>query len=85
MTQFLCQYTQISLYSVVSVYFRGPLTIITLVGGIGGRGGIKMASTSTLSGNEPTKDFILVHTVELKSMINAQISGRMVSSGIRGH
>ena len=28
------------------------------------------------------KDFILVHTGQLKAMIKAQISGRMVSSGI---
>ena len=41
-----------------------------------------MASASTQSANEPVKDFILVHTVQLKPMIKAQISGRMVSSGI---
>ena len=41
-----------------------------------------MVSASTPSANEPAKDFILVHTVELKPMIKAQISGRMVSSGI---
>ena len=41
-----------------------------------------MASASTPSANEPAKDLILVHTVELKPMIKAQISGRMVSSGI---
>ena len=46
------------------------------------RGGIKMASASTPSANEPAKDLILVHTVQLKSMIKAQISGRMVPSGI---
>ena len=34
------------------------------------------------SANEPAKDLILVHTVLLKPMIKAQISGRMVSSGI---
>ena len=34
------------------------------------------------SANEPAKDLILVHTVQLKPMIKAQISGRMVSSGI---
>ena len=49
--------------------------------GIGGRGGIKMASVSTPSANESAKDLILVHTVQLKPMIKAQISGRMVSSG----
>ena len=41
-----------------------------------------MASTSTPSANEPAKDLILVHTLELKQMVNAQITGRMVSSGI---
>ena len=41
-----------------------------------------MGSASTPSANEPAKDLILVHTVQLKSMIKAQISGRMVSSGI---
>ena len=39
-----------------------------------------MASASTQSVNEPTKD---LHTVQLKPMIKAQVSGRMVSSGIR--
>ena len=52
------------------------------VGGIGGRGGIRMMSTSTLSANEPAKDLISVLTVQLKSMIKAHFSGRMVSSGI---
>ena len=41
-----------------------------------------MASASTPSANEPAKDLILVHTVQLKPLIKAQISGRMVSSGI---
>ena len=49
---------------------------------MGGRGEIKMASAGTQSANEPDKDLILVHTVQLKPIINAQISGRMVSSGI---
>ena len=53
-----------------------------LVGGIGGREGIKMASASTPSVNEPAKDLILVHTVQLKPMIKAHFSGRMVYSGI---
>ena len=68
--------------TLVSVLFGGPLTILILVGGIGGRGGIKMASASTPSANEPTKDVILVHTIQLKPMTKAQISGRMISSGI---
>ena len=41
-----------------------------------------MASASTPSANEPAKDLILVHTVQLKPMIKTQISGGMVSSGI---
>ena len=38
-----------------------------------------MVSASTQSVNEPAKDLILVHTVQLKPMIKAQISGRMAS------
>ena len=41
-----------------------------------------MSSANTPSANEQAKDLILVHTVQLKSMIKAQISGRMISSGI---
>ena len=41
-----------------------------------------MVSASTPSSNEPAKDLILVHTVQLKPMIKAQISGRMIFSGI---
>ena len=41
-----------------------------------------MASASTASANEPATDFSLVHAVQLKQMIKAQISGRIVSSGI---
>ena len=37
-----------------------------------------MASASTPSGNEPANDLILVHTVQPKQMIKAQISERMV-------
>ena len=40
-----------------------------------------MASANMPSANEPAKDLILVHTVQLKPMVKAQISGRMVSSG----
>ena len=39
-----------------------------------------MASASMLSANEPAKDLILVHIVQLKTMIKA-FSGSMVSSG----
>ena len=41
-----------------------------------------MASASTPSANEPTKDLILVHTVKLKPMIKAHFSEIMVSCGI---
>ena len=41
-----------------------------------------MASGSTPSANEEAKYIILVLTVQLKPMIKAQISGRMISSGI---
>ena len=41
-----------------------------------------MASASTLSANVPAKDLNLVHTVQLKPMIKAHFSGRMLSSGI---
>ena len=49
---------------------------------IGGRGGIKMASASTPSANEPAKDIILVHTGHLKPIIKVHFSGRMIYSGI---
>ena len=52
------------------------------MGGIGGREGIKMVSASTPSANVPAKDLIIVYTVQLKPMIKAHFSGRMVSSGI---
>ena len=41
-----------------------------------------MLSASTPPTNEPAKDLILVHTVQLKPIIKVQISGRIVSSGI---
>ena len=41
-----------------------------------------MASPSIPSTNEQAKDLILAHTVQLKPRIKAQISGRMISSGI---
>ena len=67
----------------VSVLFRRPLPSFILVGGKGGQGESKMASTSTPSANEPANDLILVHTVQLEPMIKEQISGRMISSDIR--
>ena len=57
-----------------------PLTFLIMVGNKGGRGEIKMASASTPSANEQVKDLSLVHTVQLKPLIKAQIS--MISSGI---
>ena len=45
-------------------------------------GEVKMVSASTPSSNDLAKDLILVHAVQLKPMRTAQISGRMVSSGI---
>ena len=41
-----------------------------------------MALANTPSAYKPVNDLILVHIVQLKQMIKAQISGRMVSSGI---
>ena len=41
-----------------------------------------MASASIPSANEPAKDLILVHTVQLKPSIKAHFSGTMISSGI---
>ena len=52
---------------------------------MGGNGGLeetKMASGSTPSTNDQAKDLILIHTEQLKPMIKAQISRRMISSGI---
>ena len=43
---------------------------------------LKMASASRPSANEQAKDLILDHTVQLKPRIKAQISGRIISSGI---
>ena len=40
-----------------------------------------MTSGSTLSAKEPANDLILIHTAQLKPMIKAYYSGRMVSSG----
>ena len=64
-------------------FFLGPLPFLILVGSNGGgRGEIKMATTSTPSANEQAKEIVLVHTVQLKQMINAQISERIISSSI---
>ena len=53
-----------------------------LMGGDIGQGEIKMASDSKPSAKEQAKDLGLVHPVQLKPRIKAQISGRMISSGI---
>ena len=65
------------LVSVVS-----SLTFIVLVGGIGGWGGIKMA---TAKNNQliSSQGHHLVHAVQLKPTITVQISGRMVSIDIK--
>ena len=41
-----------------------------------------MVSAIASSTNEPAKYLILVNTVQLKPMIKAQISGRLLSNGI---
>ena len=41
-----------------------------------------MVSASIPSANEPAKNLILVHIVQLKPMIKAHFSGRTVSCGI---
>ena len=52
------------------------------MGGNGGWVGIIMASGSTPLVNEPTRASFLVHTVKLKPIIKAQISGKLVTSSI---
>ena len=42
-----------------------------------------MVSASTPSDNEQAKYFILDNTIQLKPMIKAQISAKLVSSGTR--
>ena len=49
-----------------------------LVGGIGRQRGNKMALASTPSA---ANDLILIHIVQIKPMIKAHISGRILSSG----
>ena len=61
---------------VVSVLFLLiDFILITYLLYTGGQGRIKIASASTSSANEPAKDLILVHTVQLKPMIKAYFSG----------
>ena len=52
------------------------------MGGISGRGGIKIASAKAQSANEPARTSFFLHTVQLKPMIKVKISGRMASIGI---
>ena len=52
--------------AMISVLFSRTSPFLILVGSFGGHGGIKMVSASTPSANEPAKDLILVHTVQLK-------------------
>ena len=66
----------------VCILFQRSLTYLIVVGGIGGLEGIKMASASKQSAKRPANNLILIHIVQLKPMIKAQISGKMVSSGI---
>ena len=65
----------ISFLSLVSVLFRRPPTFGVLAGGE------NSVSQGTISYG-PSKDHILVHKIQLKPMIKAYFSGRMVSSGI---
>ena len=51
----------------VSVLFSRTPYHPLFVGSIGGGGGIKMASGSTPSTNEPAKDLILVHNSTAKT------------------
>ena len=70
----------------VAYFFRGLLTILILVGGIGVRGGIWVVSVcgeelkwhQLAHHQQPANNLILFHIVQLKPMIKAQISGRMV-------
>ena len=62
-------------------FFRQPLPFLIFVGGNGGQREIKMVSANIPSTNDQAKDLILVHTVQLKPMIKAQSSGRMLSIG----
>ena len=50
---------------IVSVLFSRTPNLLILVGSIGGQGGIKMASASAPSANEPAKDLILVQAAKI--------------------
>ena len=52
------------------------------MGDISGQGGLKIASAITPSANELAKNFVLVNTIQLKPMLKAHFSERMISSGI---
>ena len=49
----------------VSVVFQRPLTFIIAVGGVGGWGGIKMASVKTQSANEPARPHFSLHSTAI--------------------
>ena len=42
-----------------------------------------MGSGNTPSANEQDKEVVLVHTVQLKPMIKAHFSGRVISNGLK--
>ena len=63
----------------VAVFFCGTLTFLTVP--VGGEDLQKRQLAHHQLMSQPT-DLIIVHTVQLKPMIKAQISERMVSSGI---
>ena len=50
---------------VAVLFSRTPYHPYKLVDGIGGQGGIKMASATTPSANEPASDLIMVPTVRV--------------------
>ena len=64
----------------VSVLFRTPLTFIIVVGGIGVRGGIKMASAkhNQLMSSQGSH---FSPALQLKPTIKVQITGRMACIG----
>ena len=78
-----CEYLPIdtnfvSILLLASVLFSWTPYLLLIVGGIGEWGGIKMESAT----HQANKGLILVHIVKLKPIIKAQISGKLVTSGI---
>ena len=66
----------------VSVLFEDPLPSLYWWAVLVGGEELKWRQLAHHQLMSQAKDLILVHTVQLKPMIKAQISGRMVSSGI---